>query len=184
MLDRNDYCVIYPNWRKMLHGFLGSVVTVWLVFAIAIPSGQLLPKLYLIPIALAYIFGFLRAGIHYSIHSEGLVMRFWGIPLRKIPWIRVTTATYLHKWMDHRIKIYRMGSHFLRGIVYGRMIYITLDLCPDYWPMHQSRLLFSLRHPLTTCTIWIPYQQLLRVEELFTKYCILFEKQPLDDHMD
>ena len=178
----NQYCVIWPDWRKMLHGFLGTAVMAWSVFAFAIPSGQLFPQLCLLPIALAYLFGFLRAGIHYSVHPKYLMMRFLGIPVRKIPWLRVTTATYLHKWMDHRVRLYHYhrGASFLRDITYGRMIYVTLDLCPDYWPMHQSRLLFSLRHPFTTCTIWIPYQQLQQVEDLFTRYCILFEKQPMD----
>ena len=181
MLDCNGYCVIYPNWRKMLLGFLGVFLSGWFVFAFAIPSRQLLPPLFLIPMALVYTYAFLRSGIHYSIHEEYLLMRFWGIPLRKIPWIRVTSATFLHKWMDHRFIHSARSVRLRRDIVYGRMIYITLDQCPDYCPESQSRLMFSLRHPLTTCTLSIPYRQSSRVEELFAKYCDRFEKQPFED---
>lgn len=181
MLDYNGYCVVYPNWKKILLGFWGVFLSGWVVFVFAIPSRQLLPQLFFIPMALMYTYAFLRTGIHYSIHNKYLLMRFWGIPLRKIPWIQVTTAIYLHKWMDHRFTHDAGSIRLRRSIVYGRMIYITLDQCPDYCPESQSRLMFSLRHPLTTCTIWIPYSQLSRVEELFTKYCHIYEKQPFED---
>jgi hypothetical protein len=150
-------------------------------FVFVIPQCPSILKLFTVLLALVYTYAFLRTGIHYSIHEEYLLMRFWGIPLRKIPWIRVTTATFLHKWMDHRFTHSARSVRLHRDIVYGRMIYITLDQCPDYCPESQSRLMFSLRHPLTTCTLWIPYWQSSRVEELFAKYCHLYEKQPFED---
>jgi hypothetical protein len=162
----------------MLLTFLWVALFVWLVIAFVVPMGQLALALYVIPVFLLNFFVFLRAGIHYSIHEEYLLMRFCWIPLRKIPWSRVKTATYLHKWMDIQYKLVLRGSSSASNFVYGQMIYITLDDCPDYCPMSQVRFGFTLHHLLTTCTLCIPYRQSSRVEELFAKYCDRFEKQP------
>ena len=140
-------------------GRLALAVLVFIMFLI--PTTKCFPSL------LGYVFGLfavisfvavLRLCVHYTITEEFLIANFLGIPYRKIPWNRVGSAMYVHKWKD----IVTKYSVLVRGMtprsktIYGRIIFVSLVGCQKYIPTYHNRLLFSLMHPFRTMCLWLP----------------------------
>jgi hypothetical protein len=106
--------------------------------------------------ALILFLAALRLCIHYTITEEGLIAKFLYIPFRKIPWVRVGRAMYVHKWKDIVPKYFGKGILPWVETSYGKIIFVSLIGCEKYIPSYHIRLFFSLRHPFRTMCLWLP----------------------------
>lgn len=79
----------------------------------------------------------LKTCFHYSIHSEGIKVRFLWIPVRLIKWEHISHAEYVYRW--------HTGAK--NAQITGQGIFVTLRGCPFFCPEIDALNMFQLRHP-------------------------------------
>ena len=95
-------------------------------------------------IVLGLIVFALIAGRHYTLCDTGLVIRLFGIPIRKYMWSEVNSIIFLHTWKDRET----LPDSF--GIIKGNAFMISLKGCPPFHPEYDSRIYFLLKYPLAS----------------------------------
>ena len=116
-------------------------------------------------------------GIHYTISKKHLIVNWMYFPLRKIPWVKVAHAGYIHIWKEAR----PFYTTLERGFVSGQIIYVTLKGCPAYRPQEEVRAYHNWRHPFLSLCIWLPRETKYEYINLFKAYYPALEIQPVDE---
>ena len=103
----------------------------------------------------------LRSFVHYSLHDKGIVVRFLGIPIRRINWDQISHAEYIYHW--------NTGAKF--GKINGQGIFVTLHGSPVFVPEIDGLNLFILKHPIRSFFIrFTPKHQKMYVSSFTAFY--------------
>lgn len=128
--------------------------------------------------ALFVVSKMITSGIHYKFTEDHLTVCFLWIPLRRIRWQRITNALFAHAWSDPKTKY----QHIMNpGAVTGQIIYVTIDHCPEWYPVLSMRWTHNSIHPFRAFTVWLPYKQNEYYINAFKKHYPNLEMQPLDE---
>ena len=178
---RNPYhstIMIPPRWTKLAFSLLFCIClcSVWESCFVSYADPV---NLLLFAGLLVNVYYILAFGTHCMFAQKHLIVCFLGLPVRKIPWDRIQKALYVHAWRDPQPRYRHVPGQ--RLIVYGQIIYVTLDRCPQWFPRYTARWRHNIAHPIRALTIWLPYERKAYFTEEFQKRYPALEFQPLDD---
>ena len=90
---------------------------------------------------------------HYSFTEKHLVVRYLGIPVRRIDWRAVSYAVYAKQWRANGGKTkYKFAASFGKG----NTIFVSLYGCPPYDPEKDALSDFSMIHGKNFISIDLP----------------------------
>lgn len=115
-------------------------------------------------------------GIHYTMTSERLIVKWLNIPLRTIRWENISHAAYLHAWRD----MMSFGKWNMTGMAYGHIIYVTLKGCKSCYSPDRNRWWHKVSHPFHTVCIWLPRDTKYLYVDFFAECYPTLEIQPID----
>ena len=173
ILRRRSYgLALHPNYAGLVIGAV--VLGTELIFVL--PNGLTGAAFGHLVMTVAAALGFLSSCFHYSIHKEGIMLRFLWLPLRLTPWDKVCSLICTDRWMDKDFREERLQRQPLVGkkeVVIlrsaGTVFYTTKeDLAYD--PRKEIWLLFKLRHPLATHKLHVPDSQKAIVGKVLEKH--------------
>ena len=90
---------------------------------------------------------------HYSFIGKYLIVRFLGVPVRKIYWRSVSHAVYAKQW---RINGGKVKYKFAASSGKGNTIFVSLYGCPPYDPENDALCDFSMIHGRNFIGILLP----------------------------
>ena len=97
--------------------------------------------------------------------DTGLVIRLFGIPIRKYMWSEVNSIIFLHTWKDRE----NLPDSF--GIIKGNAFMISLKGCPPFHPEYDSRIYFLLKYPLASIFFTVsPWKKVSYIEFMKNRY--------------
>ena len=102
----------------------------------------------------------IKTCFHYSIHSDGIKVRFLWVPIRLIKWEQVAHAEYVYRW--------HTGAKGAK--MTGQGIFVTLRGCPYFCPEIDALNMFTLRHPLGSFFIRFTPKYQKRYVDIFSHY--------------
>lgn len=92
------------------------------------------------------------SGKHYSFTSEHLIVKFFGIPVRRILWREVSSAVYVRTWRENGNFRYRTAP----GIMKGHLLIVSLGYCPPFNPEYSVRTTFAMQNPFGALFVELP----------------------------
>ena len=109
----------------------------------------------LVPTILIVLFAILgvTALKHYSFTKKHLIVRFLGIPVRRIDWRSVSHAVYAKQW---RVNGGKIKYKFTISSETGNALFLSLYGCPLYDPESDTLSDFSMTHGRNILCIRLP----------------------------
>ena len=142
-----------PDWRAIVLSLFMQYILLDSADQVYGGLSGILKDVRIVFVLVLIIFS-LVAGRHYTLCDTGLVIRLFGIPIRKYKWSDVNSIIFLHTWKDKET----LPDTHTFGIIKGNAFMISLNGCPPFHPEYDSRINFSIKHPLTsiffTVTPW------------------------------
>lgn len=111
---------------------------------------ELFPTVFLI---LLFVIAAVMSLKHYSFTEKHLIVRFLGVPVKRIDWRSVSHAVYAKQW---RINKGKLKYKFAASAGKGNAIFISLYGCPPYDPEHDALTDFSIIDARNLLCIHIP----------------------------
>lgn len=101
---------------------------------------------------LALVIVSIIAGQHYTFCERHLIIRLYGVPVKKYKWSEVNSIIYMHTWRDKE----RFSDAHNYGVMSGDAFMISLNTCPPFHPEYYSRVSFSIKHPFSSIFFIVP----------------------------
>ena len=167
-IDSKKGVVIPPYWVDLVVGVICIVAVYWYCGVTTNVAHYMLKQIN----SLSFL-GFLiiaKGLTHFSIHPNGIWMRFLWIPIRWIPWDKVFDAQFIQEWTT-------TGSAMTK--TKGQGIVVTLVGCELFNPEVDGLNMFLLRHPIGSFFIRFAAKKKDLYVDIFRKYfpnlCFQFE---------
>jgi len=132
----NHKITIPPYWPMIALFMCLAIPAVVLAYTGWLERGEV--SSHVISITFFLIVGISMFGFHMTLSDYGILIRFLGIPIRKILWEQINSATYIYNWYPTKLAKEPMTG---QGILI--LLSNQFDFCPDM----DCLTSFLLRHP-------------------------------------